>query len=366
MKKICVIFGTRPEAIKLAPVINELKSKKIVLKVIVTSQHREMLNQVLRIFRIKPHYDLKVMTHNQSLFDITAKITSGLEKILKKEKPSMIIVQGDTTTTFISSLAAFYLKIPIAHVEAGLRTSDKFRPFPEEMNRRLTSSLADYNFAPTVQAKKALLSENIPKNKIWVTGNTVVDALKLMLKSKIHFKNPFLKKFDFSKRKLILVTLHRRESFDGGLKNVLTALKMVAKNNDVDIIYPVHMNPNVKREVRKVIGKTARIHLLKPLPYDEFVLLMSKSHFVITDSGGIQEEVCTLNKPVLVAREKTERQEAVQAGFAKLVGYKINLIVREASKLLNNTKYYRSMCRRSNPFGDGKAAKKIINILKKQ
>jgi len=364
LTKVIVIFGTRPEAIKLAPLVQELKKNTdIKTKIIVSAQHRDMLDQVLRLFSIDVEYDLNIMTHNQSLYHVTSKVILELEQILNKERPSLVIVQGDTTTTFASSLAAYYQKIPIAHVEAGLRTEEKYSPFPEEINRRLTTHMADFHFAPTENAKRALLNENIPEDRIWVTGNTVVDALKMILERKHKFNDSFLQQFEFTKKKLILVTLHRRESFAGGLENVLVALNEIAQKENVDIIYPVHPNPNVRTQVSNMLSGVGNVYLVDPLPYDEFIFLMSKSYLIITDSGGIQEEVCTLNKPALVTRDKTEREEAIAAGFAKLVGYDTQLIIKEISRLLNNKNYYYSMCDHANPFGDGVASKKIVNIL---
>jgi len=362
--KICVIFGTRPEAIKLAPVIQELKKRKrIQCKVVVTAQHRQMLDQVLKLFRIKPAYDLNIMRKDQNVFDITQSVLKQLQTVLKKERPDYVLVQGDTTTTLVASLAAFYLKIPVAHVEAGLRTNDKYRPFPEEINRRLTSAICDIHFAPSIVAKRNLRLENIPNKSIHLTGNTVVDALLSILKSKKIFRHRFLKEFSFKGKTVITVTLHRRESFDGGLQQVLAALKIIARTHDVDIIFPVHLNPNVRNQVNRKLKSVKNIHLIKPLDYDDFVFLLRKSYFVISDSGGIQEEICTLKKPVLVPREKTEREEAIHAGFAKLVGYNQRLIINEANRLLTDNRYYRSKLRHKNPFGDGKAAQRIVRIL---
>lgn len=366
MRRFCVIFGTRPEAIKLAPVIYRLKKLRgSDVKIIVTGQHRKMLDQALGALDIRPHFDLNIMRHDQDLESITASAIKKLARVLRDIKPSVVIVQGDTTTTFVSSLAAFYQKIPIAYVESGLRTYDKYGPFPEEVNRRLVSALADFHFVPTQNAKQNLLKENISFRKIWVTGNTVIDILLMILKKKTEFRSPFLRKFDFSKKKILLVTLHRRESFGPKLIGALQALRDIARKEDVTLIFPVHMNPYVSHQARKILSGRSNIHLIEPLAYDDFVKLMSKSTLIITDSGGIQEEICTLKKPALVIREKTERKEAIEAGFARLMGYKKLAIIREAQRLLHDPKYYASRCGHENPFGDGTASKKIAAVLNK-
>lgn len=329
--RISSIFGTRPEAIKMAPVVHELQkySDWIESRVCVTGQHRGMLDQVLNLFGIEPDYDLDTMKENQTLFDITVEGLRKLEDILKKEKPDIILVQGDTTTTLIASLAAYYLKIRVGHVEAGLRTKDKFNPFPEEINRRLTDSLADLYFAPTVRAKDNLLKEGIDKERIFVTGNTVVDALLMTIErqkdERIQRKleKGFLKDYGMSldNRKLILVTGHRRESFGKGFDDICRGLKKIAQyNNGLQIIYPVHLNPNVQNPVRKILGEVKNVHLIEPLDYFSFVWLMNRSNLILTDSGGVQEEAPSLGKPVLVMRKTTERPEGIEAGTARLVG----------------------------------------------
>ena len=368
MKKILTIFGTRPEAIKLAPVIKELERRNDVFmsKVCVTAQHREMLDPFLQLFEIKPDWDLNIMQPNQSLFDLTAKALVKLKEVLEEEKPDLVLVQGDTTTTFTAALAAYYLKIKVGHVEAGLRTLDKYNPFPEELNRRLVGHIADLHFAPTKRAKDNLLSEGIPESSIFVTGNTVVDALFMILAQ--------TKSEDYLPRalfhpdcKLILVTAHRRESFGEGIANICLALReIVERASDVEIVYPVHLNPNVREPVYRMLGGEERIRLIEPLDYISFVHLMKSSYLILTDSGGIQEEAPSLGKPVLVLRNTTERPEAVEAGAAKLVGTNPQRIVEETLRLLQDPLEYFRMANVPNPFGDGKASLRIAEILKQQ
>jgi UDP-N-acetylglucosamine 2-epimerase (non-hydrolysing) len=372
--KVLIVFGTRPEAIKLAPIIKKLNTNTSKFKSIVciTAQHREMLDEVLNIFEIKPDYDLNIMKKNQTLFDITVEGLRKLEDVLKKEKPDIILVQGDTTTTFIASLAAFYLKIMIGHIEAGLRTKNKFSPFPEEMNRRLTDCLSDLYFAPTKMAKENLIKEGVEEKKIFITGNTIVDALLMVIekqncrKVQDEMEKVFLDKYGilFDNRKLILVTAHRRESFGKDLENICYAIKEIAKNNhDVQIIYPVHLNPNVQKPVRQILANVDNVHLINPLDYFSFVWLMNRSYLILTDSGGIQEEAPSLGKPVLVMRNTTERIEGIEAGVAKLVGTDSEKIFSETMKLIEDESMYQSMVKAINPYGDGKASERIINIL---
>lgn len=378
MKKIMLIFGTRPEAIKLAPIIQRLKAEGSKFKpiVCVTAQHREMLDQVLNLFEIEPDYDLNLMTDNQDLFDVTVKALNGLKEILKKEKPDIALVQGDTTTSFVASLAAFYLKIPLGHVEAGLRTYNKYSPFPEEKNRHLTGVLADYHFAPTEWAKNNLLKENAPEDRIWVTGNTVIDALLWVVSRQKsaggeQYWNRYFKErwgltltTNTNTCKLILVTGHRRESFGEGFRNICLALKEIAKDrHDIKIVYPVHLNPNVQKPVRDILSDIPNIYLIGPLDYEPFVYLMEKAYLILTDSGGIQEEAPSLGKPVLVMRNVTERPEGIEAGVVKLVGTDKERIVAETEILLDDKKAYEEMARASNPYGDGKAAERIVDIL---
>ncbi len=375
MKKILIIFGTRPEVIKLAPVINELKveSQNFQVKVCVTAQHREMLDQLLNVFEIDPDYDLNIMKQNQSLFDITVSGLRELERILTEEKPDIILVQGDTTTTFVTSLAAYYLKIKIGHIEAGLRTQDKFNPFPEEMNRRLTDCLADLYFTPTEQARRNLIKEGVEKNKIFVTGNTIIDALLMIVKSqrdeKVRkgFEQKFLNDYGitFDNRKLILTTGHRRESFGKDFESICRGLiKIAQSNHNVHIIYPVHLNPEVQKTVRKLLSNVNNIRLIEPLDYSSFVWLMSQAYLILTDSGGIQEEAPSLGKPVLVMRKTTERTEGIEEGTAKLVGIDGENIFSETIRLLEDKNLYRFMAKKVNPYGDGKASKRIVSVIR--
>jgi len=372
------IFGTRPEAIKMAPLIEETKRNKGIKSVVcVTAQHRGMLDQVLKIFGIVPDYDLNVMERGQDLFDVTGKCLRKLRSVLKKVNPDVVVVQGDTTTAFIAGLAAYYLRLPLAHVEAGLRTRNKYSPFPEEINRHLLSIMADYNFAPTEWAKNNLLKDGIPENRIWVTGNTVIDALMKISSGKGFRDNNsvYLKMFkgklcgldlEDKKNKIILVTGHRRESFGQGFKNICNALRKISDTRkDVVIIYPVHLNPNVRKPVHAILRGKSNIRLIEPLAYDAFIFLMSRSFFLLSDSGGIQEEAPTLKKPVLLMRDTTERPEGVRAGTVKMVGTDTDRIVREALKLLSDPDALRKMSRKANPYGDGKSAKRIIGILRK-
>lgn len=365
-KKIITIFGTRPEAIKMAPLIKELeKREEIESKVCVTAQHREMLDQVLKLFDIQPDFDLNIMETKQTLTGITNKVLEGLEEVFKEEKPDMILVHGDTTTTFAGSLAAFYQQIKVGHVEAGLRTFNKYFPFPEEMNRKLTGSLADLHFAPTKGSKENLLREGIKENDIYITGNTVIDAMKHTVEENYIFESDELNNIDFTK-KVIMITAHRRENWGEGIQNICIALnKIVEENSDVELVYLVHLNPVVKEVVFERLGGKDRIHLLSPLDTKETHNLMNKSFMVMTDSGGLQEEAPHLGKPVLVLRDVTERPEAVEAGTVKLVGTDIEKIVNEANELLRNPEAYSKMSKSINPYGDGIASKRIVEgILK--
>jgi UDP-N-acetylglucosamine 2-epimerase (non-hydrolysing) len=370
-KKILFVFGTRPEALKLAPLILLMRRDSLFSpRVCVTSQHREMLEQALRLFGIKPHHDLDIMKKDQSLFDVTSKCIKSLEAVLRKESPHMVIVQGDTTSTFVASLAAFYMKIPVGHVEAGLRTEEKYSPFPEEINRRLTTHISDLHFAPTKRAMENLLREGIRRRSIHVTGNTAVDVL-LLVKKNIEASKPKRNKlqkhcgFLQGENPLLLVTAHRRESFGEGIKNICKALREIALSRPVEIVYPVHLNPNVKKPVQKILKGLDNVHLVEPLGYESFVYLMTKSHLILTDSGGIQEEAPSLKKPVLVMRSVTERSEAVEAGAAQLVGTKTREITKTTLKILDDKAAYKNMLVSKNPFGDGKASERIMNIIKK-
>ena len=371
--KVLLVFGTRPEAIKIAPLVKTLeKEKNIESKVCVTAQHREMLDQVLGIFDIKPHFDLNLMKPGQDLYDITLNTLLGVRKVLKTFKPHLVLVHGDTTTTSATSLAAFYEKVKLGHVEAGLRTGDLYNPWPEEANRQITGVLANYHFAPTKTAQQNLLKENKSQRSIIVTGNTVIDALFLALKkikNSPSLTSKILKDLSFQYKpikgkKIILVTGHRRENFGRGFINTSEALKLIAnKHHDVDIVYPVHLNPNVQEPVQKLLSQTLNVHLIKPLSYESFIYLMNLSYFVITDSGGIQEEAPSLGKPVLVTRDTTERPEAVKAGTVKLVGTDKKKIVNEVDTLLTDHYAYQQMSKAHNPYGDGRACEKIVRFI---
>jgi UDP-N-acetylglucosamine 2-epimerase (non-hydrolysing) len=374
MNKVLFVFGTRPEAIKMAPLIKAFKEEKIFeIRVCVTAQHRQMLDQVLDIFDIEPDYDLDIMKPSQDLFDVTANVLLGMRKVLTDFNPNIILVHGDTTTTSATSLAAFYHKIKVGHIEAGLRTGNIYSPWPEEANRQITSVLANYHFAPTITSQKNLLKENKDKESILVTGNTVIDALFIVLdkiekdeelKSKILAS--MSSQYDFKHdKKIILVTGHRRENFGNRLIGICEALKTIAeKNPDVDIVYPVHLNPNVQNPVRRMLSDVKNIYLIEPLSYENFIYMMSKSYFIITDSGGVQEEAPSLGKPVLVMRDTTERPEAVEAGTVKIVGTDPKVIIDESQKLLDEIGEYNKMSRAHNPYGDGSASKKIVNFFK--
>lgn len=377
-KKILIVVGTRPEVIKVAPIINELKKNRtdFNVKVCITGQHESMLISALKIFQIKPDYNLKIMEPNQTLFSITSKIINKLESVLDEFGPDLVMVHGDTTTTLSASIASFYKKIKVAHIEAGLRTSNKYSPFPEEMNRRLTSQIADYNFAPTKESFNNLLNEGIEKSKIIITGNTVIDALlktlnkisndanlERKLEEKLALENFHLKK----NKRIVLVTGHRRENFGEKFINICKAIKDLAiANNDIDIVYPVHLNPMVQEPVHNILKDLDNVFLINPLDYESFIYLMNKSYIILTDSGGVQEEAPSIGKPVLVFRENTERPEAVDAGTVKIVGTERNKIRDEAQLLLDKEKLYSEMSRSLNPYGDGQASKRIINFLIKE
>ena len=372
IKKVLIIFGTRPEAIKMAPVVKAFKNEQIAFetKVCVTAQHREMLDQVLNLFSIIPDYDLNLMKPNQNLFSLTGDIINGLKSILESFKPDYVLVHGDTTTSTAAALAAFYSGAKVGHVEAGLRTYNKLAPFPEEMNRQLTGRLADFHYAPTSRSKENLLKENVNESSIIITGNTVIDALfesvELVNNIKENQIIDHLKKLLNGSGDIILVTGHRRENFGEGFLNICYALKEIALQSGSTIVYPVHLNPNVQKPVYEILDGVENIKLIDPLPYEAFVWLMNKSKLIITDSGGVQEEAPSLGKPVLVMRDTTERPEAVEAGTVILVGTKKDLIVSETLDLLNNKERYSQMSSLHNPYGDGKAAGRIVDFMKKQ
>ena len=364
-KNIMCVFGTRPEAIKMAPLIKKLKNNQnFKVTVVVTAQHREMLDQVLSLFDIETDYDLDIMTNKQSLSDITARVLKGLEKIYQKEKPDLVVVHGDTSTTFVGALSSFYNKIEVAHIEAGLRTRNKYSPFPEEINRHLTGVLADLHFAPTESTYNNLRKENVSKNKIFITGNTVIDALYEIKDPDFEFSQSDLKNINFNKNKVLLLTSHRRENLGKPMENIFKAVKnLIKKNKDLEVVFPVHLNPKVKNLANKHLQNVDRIHLIEPLDYKPFINLMDRSDLILTDSGGIQEEAPSLAKPVLVLRDTTERPEAVKAGTVKMVGTDQNIIFNEAQKLLNNNNYYKKMAEAINPYGDGKASERITKYL---
>ncbi|HEY3308915.1 MAG TPA: UDP-N-acetylglucosamine 2-epimerase (non-hydrolyzing) [Desulfuromonadaceae bacterium] len=376
MIKIVSIFGTRPEAIKMVPVLLELAAHPQLFqsKICVTAQHRQMLDRVLQPFAIIPDHDLDIMVSGQDLFDVTCSIMKGLKKVLSIEKPHMVLVHGDTTTTLAASLAAYYLKISVGHIEAGLRTGNKFAPFPEEINRKLTGTLADLHFAPTTCARQNLLAEGVDDSTIYITGNTGIDALlaaTCLLNSSTGILQKLNAQFSYLDpgKRLILVTGHRRENFGDAFEQICLALLDIAdKCPDVNIVYPVHLNPNIQEPVRRILENAARknIYLIQPVDYLPFVYLMNRSTVIITDSGGVQEEAPSLGKPVLIMRETSERPEAVEFGTARLVGANRELIVSETLCLLNNPDAYQSMSMVHNPYGDGTAAKRICEILRKQ
>jgi UDP-N-acetylglucosamine 2-epimerase (non-hydrolysing) len=372
-KRILSVFGTRPEAIKMAPLALALKADPAFdARICVTAQHREMLDQILALFEIEPDYDLDLMRPEQSLHDVGARILAGLKPVLEDFAPDMVLVHGDTVTTFCASLAAFWCGIPVGHIEAGLRTYDMKAPWPEEANRRLTSTIATHHFAPTQQAADNLLSEGVTPAQITVTGNTVIDTL-FWMRAKIDgdatMEEGFKKKFGFldSEKKLLLVTGHRRENFGSGFEEICGAISTIArKHQDFEILYPVHLNPNVKEPVERLLGNLSNVHLIGPLDYAPFVYLMGRSHIILTDSGGIQEEAPSLGKPVLVMRDTTERPEAVEAGTVQLVGANAKQICSAVDELIGNPLHYSAMSRAHNPYGDGEAVVRIIDQLKRE
>lgn len=377
MKKILIVFGTRPEAIKMAPLVKEFQKNTgtFETKVCVSAQHREMLDQVLDFFEITPDYDLDIMKSGQDLYDVTSNVILGMKSVLMDFNPDIVFVHGDTSTTFAASLASFYQQIGIAHIEAGLRTGDIYSPWPEEANRQLTTQIARYHFAPTLNAKNNLLKENVNEKNIEVTGNTVIDALLLALekiKSDKQFERDIIKNLAIfgyqlhDDRKIILVTGHRRENHGQGFINICKALKEVAlANPSTDIVYPVHLNPNVQKPVKRMLSGVENIYLIEPLRYEQFIYMMDRSYLIITDSGGIQEEAPSLGKPVLVMRDTTERPEALDAGTVRLVGTNIELIKNEVQELIDNNKAYKKMSKASNPYGNGNASRKIVSCIKK-
>ena len=368
MKKLrlMTVFGTRPEAIKMCPLVLEMHKYPEYIEpiVAVTAQHREMLDQVLELFHIKPDYDLNIMASGQTLYDITTRALNGLKEVIEEAKPDMVLVHGDTTTTFAGALAAFYAQVPVGHVEAGLRTGNKYSPYPEEMNRKLTGSIADMHFAPTSTSKENLLKENVNPEAIMVTGNTVIDALQTTVKANYEFADAEFNKIFARGNRLILMTTHRRENLGEPMRNVYKALRKVLETHaDVEAIFPVHKNPKVREIVQEELGGLERVHLIEPMDYEPFANLMGKVDIVLTDSGGIQEEAPALGKPVLVLRDTTERPEAVDAGTVKLVGTGYEDVLRETNLLLDDSVHYQKMAEAANPYGDGKACERIIRAI---
>lgn len=381
MKSIMLVFGTRPEAIKMAPLVKALQKEgdKFRTLVCVTGQHREMLDQVLQLFEITPDFDLNIMHKGQNLYDVTSKVLTGMGEVLKAEKPDIVLVHGDTTTSMAAALASFYEQIPVGHIEAGLRTNNIYSPWPEEINRQITGRIAAYNFSPTQFGRDNLIKENVPEEKIVVTGNTVIDALYYVvdkiksdnnllqtLKSEILNQGYDLNRISGTNRKMVLITGHRRENFGEGFRNICNALAYLSdKYQDVDFVYPMHLNPNVRGPINELFAENSRNNLffIEPLDYFEFVLMMENSYLVLTDSGGVQEEAPGLGKPVLVMRDTTERPEAVEAGTVKLVGTNYNDIVEQMSLLLDSLEAYNAMSKAVNPYGDGRACERIVNYL---
>ena len=366
MLKVMTIFGTRPEAIKMAPVVKALEAADDMESIVtVTAQHREMLDQVLHLFSITPDYDLNIMSQGQTLYDVTCKALLGLQGVLKEAKPDVVLVHGDTTTTFVGALAAFYEGIPVGHVEAGLRTGNIYSPFPEEMNRKLTGAIGTYHFAPTSTSESNLLKENINPAHLYVTGNTVIDALQTTVQTDYTFKEELLNQIDYINNKVILVTTHRRENLGDPMRNVYEAIRdIINEQEDVEVIFPMHRNPKVRNIVQDVLGHMDRVHLIEPLEYEPFANLMARTYLIMTDSGGIQEEAPSLGKPVLVLRDTTERPEAVEAGTVKLVGTDKESVYRTATELLMNETAYLAMSNAVNPYGDGLASDRIVQALR--
>jgi len=365
IRKVITIFGTRPEAIKMAPLVKILQSdSQIDCKVAVTAQHREMLDQVLNLFQIIPDYDLDIMRPGQTLFEITSRALLGLQNILLKEKPDLVLVHGDTSTTFVGALAAYYCKIPVGHVEAGLRTCNKYSPFPEEINRRLTGVLGDLHFAPTKTAADNLLREGHDPQEIFITGNTVIDALLHTVKKDYRFRSSILNKLDFQAQRVLVLTTHRRENWGEPMQQIYAAVRaLVQEFSDTVVVFPVHKNPTVRQAAKKALGDLERVKLIEPLDYEPFANLLNKAYLVLTDSGGLQEEAPSLGKPVLVLRDNTERPEAVTAGTVKLVGTNRERIYQEAKGLLTDKKAYDKMAHAVNPYGDGQASRRILEAL---
>ena len=365
MMKVMTVFGTRPEAVKMAPLVNELKKdNQLETIVCVTAQHREMLDTVLELFNIEPEYDLNIMKHGQTIVDITNRVMAGVDRVIKETNPDIILVHGDTTTSFAAGLAAFYNQVQVGHVEAGLRSGNIYSPYPEEMNRKLTGTIANQHFAPTENNKNNLLAEGVKEEQIMVTGNTVIDALLQVVEEDYKFEDNTLNQIDYDNSKVILLTAHRRENLGQPMVNIFEGVKEVVESNpEVEIIFPVHLNPKVRQIVNGILKDVERVHLTEPLDYQPFANLISKVDLVLTDSGGIQEEAPSLGKPVLVLRTETERPEAVKAGTVKVIGVEKDKIITETTKLIKNKKAYDEMANAVNPYGDGKASQRILKRL---
>ena len=363
--KVMTVFGTRPEGIKMAPIIKELEKRDNVENIIcITAQHREMLDQVLNLFQIEADYDLNIFKPGQSLTEITTRTLEGLEEVIKKEKPDLLLVQGDTTTVFAGALAAFYQKVKIGHVEAGLRSGNLYSPYPEEANRKLTGIMTDFHFAPTEESRNNLLKEDYPEDKIFITGNTVIDALQYAIQEDYKFNLPLLNELDYENKRIILLTSHRRENIGKPMENIFSAVNnIVNKYEDVELVFPIHLNPKVREIAHGKFNNNPKVHIIEPLDYEPFTNLMAKSHLIVTDSGGLQEEAPSLGKPVLVVREETERPEGVEAGTAKLVGTDYDKVYKEIDILLSNDEEYKKMANAVNPYGDGKAAERIVDVI---
>lgn len=361
------VFGTRPEGIKMAPIIKVMENaSEIDNTICITAQHREMLDQVLNLFQIEPDYDLNIFKPGQSLTEITMKALEGLEKVILEVKPDVLLVQGDTSTVFAGALAAFYQKVKIGHVEAGLRSGNLYSPYPEEANRKLTGILTDFHFAPTETNKDNLLREGYSIEKIFITGNTVIDALQYSVKEDYSFQIPLLDNIDYKDKRIILLTSHRRENLGKPMENIFSAINQIAlEYEDIEVVFPIHLNPKVRQIANKIFNGNRRVHLIEPLDYEPFTNLMARSYLVVTDSGGLQEEAPSLGKPVLVVREETERPEGIEAGTAKLVGTNYDNILKEIGILLSNQKEYEKMANAVNPYGDGRASERIVDIILK-
>jgi len=363
--KVMTIFGTRPEAIKMAPLVKKLEETKEIESIVcVTAQHREMLDMVMDLFDIKADFDLNIMKHGQTIADINISILKGLEKVFEASRPDIVLVHGDTSTTFIGALASFYQKIKIGHVEAGLRSGNIYSPYPEEMNRRLTGVLSNFHFAPTESNYKNLINEGVAEDSIFITGNTVIDALLQVIKENYSFEIDLLNKLDYENKRVIVMTCHRRENWGEPMENIFKAIEEIAKKyRDVEIVYPIHMNPSIRTLANSILAGIDNIHLIEPLDYEPFANLLNKAYLIVTDSGGIQEEAPALGKPILVLREETERPEAVEAGTVRVVGVNQEKIASEIAELLENKESYRKMANAVNPYGDGRACERIVQTL---